>query len=88
MPNNKDYSWHDVVKECEKILELQGTATSPLSSNLPNIIRDWKYNIDIPKCVSRQTIQIDNSENPCLCQSYHERTGLHVEDCPLYKDKE
>jgi len=35
-------TWHDVVVECEKILgcEPGDTAESPLSSNLPNLIRD------------------------------------------------
>ena len=35
-------TWHDVVVECEEILgcEPGDTAESPLSSNLPNLIRD------------------------------------------------
>jgi len=32
--------WHGVVVECEKILKAVGTAERPLTSNLPNLIRD------------------------------------------------
>lgn len=32
--------WHDVVIECERILGLEGTAESPITSNLPNALRD------------------------------------------------
>lgn len=32
--------WHCVVKDCEKVLEMLGTAESPLMSNLANVVRD------------------------------------------------
>ena len=35
-------SWHDVVRECERILGCPDTAESPTMSNLPNLVRDLK----------------------------------------------
>jgi len=32
--------WHDIIKECEKLLGCNDTAESPLMCNLPNLIRD------------------------------------------------
>ena len=37
--------WHGVVVECEKILKAVGTAEKPLTSNLPNLIRDRLQNL-------------------------------------------
>ncbi len=37
--------WHGVVVECEKILKAVGTAEKPLTSNLPNLIRDRLLNL-------------------------------------------
>ena len=59
-----EHAWHDVVKECEKILELDGTAISPLSSALPNIIRDWKNGVVAPECVSHPAVEED-AESCC-----------------------
>jgi hypothetical protein len=38
------YDWEDVIKDCEKILGLEGHAENPISSNLPNAVRDLKAN--------------------------------------------
>ena len=32
--------WHEVIKECERILETPDTAEAPRMSNLPNLVRD------------------------------------------------
>lgn len=37
--------WHGVVVECERILKAVGTAEKPLTSNLPNLIRDRLQNL-------------------------------------------
>ena len=35
----------------------------------------------------RIAIQLNADSDPkCRCRSYHARTGLHVEDCPLYEE--
>jgi len=34
--------WHKVVQECEQIFGCEDTAESPLMSNLPNLVRDFK----------------------------------------------
>ena len=39
-----NYDWEDVVKDCEQILGLEGHAENPMSSNLPNAVRDLKWN--------------------------------------------
>jgi len=41
----KEYTWEDVVRECEEILQINGHADSPLQSNLPNVIRDLIFKI-------------------------------------------
>jgi hypothetical protein len=38
------YDWENVVKDCEQILGLEGHAENPMSSNLPNAVRDLKAN--------------------------------------------
>ena len=38
----ESYWWEDVITECEDILELEGHAESPLSSSLPNVIREFR----------------------------------------------
>jgi len=42
-----DYTWRDVIKECERILGCDDTAESPLMSDLPNLIRDLKRKANI-----------------------------------------
>ena len=32
--------WRDVVRQCERLLHYPDTAETPLSSNLPNLVRD------------------------------------------------
>lgn len=55
-------TWHDVVKECEGILHLEGTAETPWLSNLPNILRELKREVDTLRCVSQQP----NSSDPLV----------------------
>lgn len=39
--NKRSKGWHDVVINCEKLFKCDdGTAKSPIMSNLPNLIRD------------------------------------------------
>ena len=37
-----EYDWENVVLDCEVILGLEGHATSPENSNLPNVVRGLK----------------------------------------------
>ena len=39
----KEYTWENVVTECEQLLGLIGHAEDPRMSNLPNAIRDLKH---------------------------------------------
>lgn len=39
------YTWHDVIKECEKVIGCEYSAKSPLMCNLPNLIRDLKFKL-------------------------------------------
>ena len=65
---NNEYTWEDVVKECEDILQMNGHAKSPLQSNLPNAIRDLVFKItgspiaSQPIQSSRQDSRPDDSE--------------------------
>lgn len=55
------YTWHDIVKECERILECDDTAKSPSQSNLPNLIRDLQTKIH------QLTNQSNRPEYTCSC---------------------
>jgi len=41
----ENYTWEDVVRECEDLLQMNGHAASPLQSNLPNVIRDLIFKV-------------------------------------------
>jgi len=53
------YWWEDVVRECERILELEGHAENPLSSNLPNAIRETR-GVDMIKDEDGMPVKIKN----------------------------
>lgn len=44
---SKEYTWEDVIKECEDVLRLNEHAKSPLMCNLPNIIRDLIFKLSV-----------------------------------------
>lgn len=41
-----EYTWHDVIKECEQVLGCEYPAESPLMCNLPNLIRDLQFKLE------------------------------------------
>lgn len=41
-----EYTWHDVIKECEQVLGCEYSAESPLMCNLPNLIRDLQFKLE------------------------------------------
>jgi len=40
------WTWQDVVKECEDILDLKDHSELPYVCNLPNLIRDLKFKLE------------------------------------------
>lgn len=53
----KEYTWEDIVKECERLLQMNGHARSPVDANLPNVIRDLVFKV----CGSPTASQPDES---------------------------
>lgn len=41
----KEYTWEDIIKQCEEILQMNGHARLPVESNLPNVIRDLVFKV-------------------------------------------
>lgn len=83
---SKEYTWEDVVRECEEILQLNGHAESPLMSNLPNIIRDLVYKITALPTVSQQ---VDSADAKKLCRLFTPTRGnpQFCKTCEVRVDK-
>ena len=63
----KHYSWHDVVKECERVIGCEDSAASPLMCNLPNLIRDLKWKLEQAQQITQQGDPADEGWKCGLC---------------------
>lgn len=79
--------WHEVVTDCEKVLNLEETATSPLNSNLANSIRDKISEIASLRSDKERlekANQLLTESNP----NYEQVVKLLMEVAKLKEDKE
>lgn len=63
--------WHKVVVECEKILGCEDTAESPHASNLPNLVRNTKNDLEVCRQVITRFLDLhdDISSDPYTLES-------------------
>jgi len=81
-----EYDWENVIIDCEVILGLKGHATSPLNSNLPNVVRDLKNDKPLGKIKILYNCGQCSHKKMCPIKIHADKKEIQVsiEKCELF----